>query len=580
MRLNSILIGIVALFCVPLSWGIAQPTIDTHQVDGKTYQITVSIPVAQGDALYTDYISFSADHPGVLLSEWSASYEPKSKYDTDFKQTKKLFTQPVTLSLQATVSDPSLQDATLHLATVSRLKKNQQFQFPLNFNNEFAFQNSDPLSEIESSPAVSDAINTESQRTLSFQERILLLFTETESWWIRLALALLLGFILSLTPCIYPMIPITVGILQSQGSKSVTRNFFIALTYVFGIATTFATLGTAAALSGRMFGSFMRNPIIILTIVALLAYLAGSMIGLYDLYTPRFMQGSNNHTVKKGSFFSIFLFGAASGTVASPCISPGLVLLLSMVTALGNTALGFILLFFFGIGLGIPLLIIGTFSGSLRVLPQAGTWMVSVKQFFGFFMLATCLYFLGTIVPASIIGWLTVLLSGSVGLFYFISANKSSGMGRFIQNMLGIAAIALSVYLAFEAYKKTDMYLSGSQQTDIWLYDYDKAIALAIAENKKMFIDISAPYCSICKAIDKKLFSNKRVQKTLSNYVTVKIEDIEENETTLALQKQFAVVGAPTILIYDPIAKTELKRWGGELYELSPDEFIETLSNT
>ena len=577
MHFNRLLVGIVALFFAPLSWSISQPTIDTRQIDGQTYQLTISIPIAQGDALYSDYISFSVDNPNVTLSEWSASQEPKNKFDAEFKQTKKLFTQPFTLSLQASLSDLAEQSATLHLATVSQLKKNQQFQFPLQFENVIDLEQSTPVDEQETTQFASNGTNISSERAITFQERLLTLFTETESWWIRLLLALLLGFILSLTPCIYPMIPITVGILQSQGSKSISRNFFIALTYVLGIATTFATLGTAAALSGKMFGSIMRNPIVIITIVAFLAYLAGSMIGLYDLYTPRFMQSSNNRNVKKGSFLSIFLFGAASGTVASPCLSPGLVLLLSMVTAIGNTALGFILLFFFGIGLGIPLLVIGTFSGSLRVLPRAGMWMVDVKQFFGFFMLATCLYFLAGIIPAYIIGCLAVLLSFAIGIFYFINANKTSGMSRFIKNLLGIAAIALSVYLAFEAYKQIDIYFSGTKQADIWMHDYKEAFTLAQAENKKMFIDISAPYCSICKAIDKKLFANGRVQEKLSKFITVKIEDIEADETTLALQKQFAVIGAPTILVYDPAHNKELQRWGGELYELSPDEFIETL---
>lgn len=576
MRFFGVLFSITALLYAPASLSIAQPSLAIQPIDSQTYQLTLKIPIAQGDALYADSIFFSVDHPDVTLSQWNANSTPKSKYDTDFKQTKKIYNQPVTLSLQAQVADPILPHATLHLATISRHDKNQQFDFPLQFSPIQSSEAARKETEDTASMHTHDMAQ-QNNEPASFRVRLLTLFSETDSWFIRLALALLLGFILSLTPCIYPMIPITIGILQSQGSTSITRNFFIAFTYVMGIATTFASLGTAAALSGKMFGSFMKNPMVILVVIVLLAYLAGSMIGLYDLYLPRFMQTSNNHAVKKGSFFSIFLFGAASGTVASPCISPGLILLLSMVTALGNAALGFILLFFFGIGLGIPLLVIGTFSGSLRMLPQAGTWMVGVKQFFGFFMLATCLYFLGTILPAYSVGWLAVLLSAGVGIFYFFNANQSAGIGRFIKNLLGIIAIALSVYIAFDAYKNTDIYFSEAHQNDIWLHDYAYALSRAQTEQKKLFIDISAPYCSICKAIDKKIFANKRVQEKLAHYIAVKIEDIEANETTLSLQKQFAVIGAPTILVYDPIEKKELKRWGGELYELSPEEFIEIL---
>ena len=571
--------GILAIFFASISCASDNyPTIRTHTTGPQSYKILVTVPVADGDALYADYISFSIDHPHITLSQWTPSIEPISKYDTQFKQTKKLFIQPVTLSLQATLSDPSIDTATLHMATVSRLQKNKQFQLPLSFAGTTDTNSAKTVTQEQSAPvAHTPATQEHSAEHRSYQQRLLALFTETESWWLRLLLALMLGFILSLTPCIYPMIPITVGILQSQGSTSVGRNFFIAFTYVVGIATTFAALGTAAAFSGKMFGGFMQNPFVIIAIVAFLAYLAGSMIGLYDMYVPRFMQSRQQHEVKKGSFLSIFLFGAASGTVASPCLSPGLVLLLSMVTAIGSMALGFVLLFFFGIGLGIPLLLIGTFSGSLSVLPRAGSWMVDVKQFFGFFMLATCLYFLASIMPVYIIAWMSVLLCSAIGIFYFVAANKTTGTSRIVKNLIGISLIALSVYLAFEAYKQTDIYLHGGNQAEIWIHDYTHAIALAKAEGKKLFIDISAPYCSICKAIDKKIFSHERVQQKLAEFVTVKIEDIEADETTQALQKRFSVLGAPTILVYDPEQDQELKRWGGELYDLSPDQFIEIL---
>lgn len=577
MRFTLSSLGIVAIFFASISFAADnQPKIITRQINDQSYEVTVEMPVPEGDALYADYISFSADHPNIALSKWSASREPKSKYDAQFKQTKKMFTQPVTLSLQVSLSDPSLDTTTLHMATVSRLQKNKQFQFPLHFTRARIDEKKEAVKSEQSAPVSTNSSMQKTSEPRSFQQRLLALFTETESWWLRLLLALMLGFVLSLTPCIYPMIPITVGILQSQGSTSVGRNFFIALTYVVGIATTFAALGTAAAFSGKMFGSFMHNPFIIITIVALLAYLAGSMIGLYDLYLPRFMQGGQQQ-MKKGSFLSIFLFGAASGTVASPCLSPGLVLLLSMVTAIGSMALGFVLLFFFGIGLGIPLLVIGTFSGSLSVLPRAGNWMVDVKQFFGFFMLATCLYFLASILPVYIVSWMSVLLSISIGIFYFVAANKTTGSARIVKNLLGIALIALSVYLSFEAYKQTDIYLGGGKQAEIWMYDYNQAIVQAKANGKKLLIDISAPYCSICKAIDKKIFSDAKVQQKLTEFVSVKIDDIEADETTQAIQKRFAVLGAPTILVYDPEHDQELKRWGGELYELSPDQFIETL---
>ncbi len=571
--------GILALFLASLSLSLwSEPKLTSQQLNGTTYELSIAMPVPEKDALYADYISFSVDHPDITLSEWRPSLEPVSKYDVRFKQTKKMFVQPFTISLQASLADPSIDSANLHMNTFYRSQqKNQHQKFPLSFTSTAPHKA--PTSEKKTAAEQKQTIqpNTQSKpKATSFQQKIQTLFTETESWGIRLVLALLLGFLLSLTPCIYPMIPITIGVLQSQGSASLVRNVLIALTYVIGIAVTFATFGTIAALSGKMFGSFMHNPMVIIGIVALLAYLAGSMIGLYNLYLPPFMRSTNTN-IKKGSFLSIFLFGAASGTVASPCLSPGLVLLLSLVTAARNPALGFALLFCFGVGLGIPLLIIGTFSGSLNVLPKAGNWMVDVKQFFGFIMLATCLYFLASILPLYIIAWIGMLLSISVGIFYFRGANKTSSFTpRTIKNIVGILLLGLSVYLAFEAYKQTDIY-RATQPLDIWLHDYKHALAQAKAEHKKMLIDISAPYCSLCKAIDHKIFTDSAVHTKLKEFVNVKIDDIEADEVTRMVQKKFVILGVPTILIYDPETDQELKRWGGELYELTPSQFVEEM---
>jgi thioredoxin:protein disulfide reductase len=556
-----------------------QPELTYRQLDDTSYELSIALPVPEKDALYADYISLSVDHPDITLSEWRPSLEPVNKYDVRFKKTKKMFVQPFTISLQISLADPSIDSANLHMNTFYRSQqKNEHQKFPLSFTSGTPHET--PVSEKKTAPEQKKIIQPNvhsTSKATSFQQKIQTLFTETESWWFRLVLALLLGFLLSLTPCIYPMIPITIGVLQSQGTASVGRNVLIALTYVIGIAVTFATFGTIAALSGKMFGSFMHNPIVIISIIALLAYLAGSMIGLYNLYLPPFMR-STNLNIKKGSLFSIFLFGAASGTVASPCLSPGLVLLLSLVTAVGNIALGFALLFCFGVGLGMPLLVIGTFSGSLSALPKAGNWMMDVKQFFGFIMLATCLYFLANILPLYMITWISMLLSIAIGIFYFRGANKARSLtARTIKNIIGILLIALSVYLAFEAYKQTDIYKQETRQYDIWLSDYDQALAQATSEQKKMLINISAPYCSLCKAIERNIFTDSAVRAKLKEFVTIKIDDIETNETTQKVQKKFTILGAPTILIYDPGTDRELKRWEGELYELTPSQFRERL---
>lgn len=551
-------------------------TIATIDKQPDSFTTTLNVHVPPGDALYADYLSFSVDHPDIELDKWHSSIDPIAKYDVQFKNSKKMFTKPFTISLQGHLSKP-VDKCDLHALYYQQSKKQNSYaKFPLILAETSADDTPETIIEADSAetaPTTAPAQrNSEKSTPFSISGTISTILQTTQSWWIRLLLSLLLGLLLSLTPCIYPMIPITMGILQAQGGRSMRRNFALSLTYTIGIATTFALLGLMAAFTGKMFGSIMSNPLVILGIVILLAYLAGSMLGLYEMYIPRFLQPTSQ-TTKEGSLLSVFMFGAVSGTVASPCLSPGLLLLLTLVTGIGSVLLGFVLLFAFGLGLGIPLLIIGTFSGSLNMLPQAGSWMLDIKQVFGFIMLATCLYFLHFILPTYIIAWAAALLVAGTGIFYLRSAKASSKASRQIKNILGTFLIAGSIYSLFYAYKITDLYFCRINQPEIWLHDFEHAQELAKKQNKLLLLDIGAPYCSICKAIDKKIFQQPSINELLTTLIAVKIDDIEKDNKTKAIQKQFAILGAPTIILFDPVAQKELKRWGAELYDSSPQEF-------
>lgn len=567
---------LIALFIFNVSACVVakQITLVSQKQNPNSYELEFDVPLSAGDGMYQDDLSFSVDHPDVEIISWKPSIEPVSKYDATFKKNKKIFTQPFAITVELHKKNPEIKNARLYVTYYLTSQKNiTQKSFPLTFQS-----NAPPApmqEESEEAPAQISCTKP-SPPPLSWSATLSNVLSTTESWWVRLLLALLLGFLLSLTPCIYPMIPITVGILQSQGSKSVVRNFLLSLTYTCGIATTFALLGITAAFSGKMFGNIMNNPFVVMTIIALIVYLAGSMIGWYDLYIPSWLQPSNKK-INGGSLLSIFMFGVASGTVASPCLSPGLLLLLTLVTTLNNVLLGFGLLFVFGLGLGIPLLIIGTFSGSLNVLPRAGQWMVDVKQFFGFIMLATGFYFLQAIVPWHIVSILFFVFTVTVGAFYLYSAQKSKKNAQLFKNLLGIALIALSVYLLFYAYKEGDIHYNVCLEGSPWLDDYEQACEIARKEHKNVLLDVGAPCCSMCSAIDKKVFANPLVAEKLNDVVPVHIANIEANECTRELQKKFKILGAPTILLIDPEKQCELQRWGSELYDADVCEFASQL---
>ncbi len=559
----------ILLFLLFSSACYAKIELQLNKIDPTHYSATLSLPAQQKRGVYQDSIALSVNSPDVTLSDWQASIEPSMQYDPTFKTDKNLYCQPFKLAFNLQTNSEAAQPSSLFVTF-------QQQGAGHIVHEKFELSFDEPT--IETVPAQTEQSSTIKQvesKPLGLSACIEGMIESSDSIILRILLALCLGLLLSLTPCIYPMIPITMGILQSQGTNSMGRNFLLALTYTLGIATTFALLGVGAAFTGKMFGSFMSNPFVILCIVALMVYLAGSMIGWYDLHIPSFLQPKNNQ-LKNSSFLSIFLFGAASGTVASPCLSPGLLLLLTIVTTLGSYVLGFLLLFAFGFGLGIPLLIIGTFSSSLNVLPRAGMWMVHIKRFFGFVMLGTCLYFIQCLVSESLLAWLTALYVFFIGAFYIYYGQKEHGISRTIQSLLGGLLVATSVYCAFLAFKTTTQ--AYNENSSVWLHDYNQALALAHKEHKKILLDISAPYCSICKAIDKKIFADTKVIRALNQLVPVKIEDIEADETTLALKDKFHVMGAPTIVLYDPEQDTELTRWGSELYDTAIETFLQGLS--
>ena len=402
--------------------------------------------------------------------------------------------------------------------------------------------------------------------------------TKSNVLWIRILIAFLLGLLLSLTPCIYPMIPITIGILQAQSSSSLARNFGLAMAYTMGIATTFALLGLAAALAGHAFGSFMNNPIVILVIIALLVYSALSLFGLYEIRIPRFLQGSN--TSRGGSFVAAFLFGAASGTIASPCLSPGLLFMLTLVATLKSFWAGFILLFAFAIGLSIPLLVVGTFSGSMNLLPRAGSWMVEIKYLLGFMLLGMCFYFLSNILAWPLLLILFAIFLFAAGVFYIYHARSvPSSLWRILSNLLGMLFIASSVMIAVKAAQSLYIPTTAQSNSAKWISDYNEALQQAKQAKKQLFIFVHAPRCGACTDVEERLKSD-RSMASLAHIVAFQADlgkDSDPNTQTIV--QTFNVLGAPVCILIDPQTQQVIKRWDGELDTAQFEDMITTLEH-
>ncbi|MGP8153566.1 MAG: cytochrome c biogenesis protein CcdA [Smithella sp.] len=215
------------------------------------------------------------------------------------------------------------------------------------------------------------------------------------SVFLALLTAYLGGLIISFTPCTYPLIPVTVGLIGAQGSSSKLRGFFLSLFYVAGIALTYSILGGAAALSGRIFGQMQTTPWTYFIMANLCLVMGLSMFDVFNISLPvphKLIKLTGNSN-KKG-FLDSFLIGAVSGVVIGPCTAPVLAVLLGYVAVKTNLLLGMSLLFVFALGMGTVLIIVGTFAGVIAALPKSGTWMIKIKFISGMILIGAAEYFL------------------------------------------------------------------------------------------------------------------------------------------------------------------------------------------
>lgn len=563
------------LLSLPFTTNTFSVTTEQTQINARQTDIAAHVQLSKEEQIYLNTIVVSANNPDVQLSHWKTDYEATQIYDKRRKDSALGFNKDFTILTSATKqTDTPTIDATVHV-TMANAKDFHitETQIPVTFS-KIQILSDDAQSGTNTEQASTPSHYSTQKESPSFRDRAKKIqhaiqnrLTETDSWSLQLFLALLLGILLSLTPCIYPMIPITLGVLQSQGSKSVTKNFFLSFAYTLGISTTFALMGLLASYTGEAFGSMLSSPIFVVVIVVVLSYFALSLFGLYNIYIPRFLQNKSNISAG-GSFLSIFMFGLMSGTVASPCLSPGLALILSMVAKLANKFLGFLLLFAFGIGISTPLLIMGTFSGSMNVLPKAGMWMLEIQKFFGFMLFGMCFYYMSNVLPWWLILIMLTVFILCAGIYYLRSVTKQDSIiWRNIKNALGVSAISVSVFLMVESFQEL-YYPKLDDGVEVsWYTDYNKAVSDAKKQNKKLLVDFWTPACSICKKIANDVLKAPAIAKELeADYIVATINGSDSGiEPFKSLKANYGVQGFPTILIINPKTGKELHRWTGEL---------------
>src|SRR3989338_6632941 len=442
-------------------------TAHQEQHDNNAVRLTIHVKPAPHELIYQDKILLSVDHPDIILSPYKIHNKPTLSYDPQLHENVQVFNKNFTIKLTVTQThqNTSFNTAHLHVTMASNqhnapqeelilLKFSTEQKNKTNIQEPTQIYKKTALSSCTTSDTTQKnyivASHTESvlKKISTLKNNLQNKFSSTESIALKLLLAFLLGLLLSMTPCIYPMIPITAGLLQASAGNSLIKNFLLALCYALGLGTTFALMGLIAASSGQALGHIMLNPFFVIALVLFLSYFAFSLFGFYNLYIPRFMQHKTVLT-KTNSPLSIFLFGMGSGSVASPCVSPGLALILANVATLANKFLGFLLLFCFGFGISTPLIIVGTFSSSLAILPQSGMWMIEIQKIFGFMLLGMCFYYVSNILPWFIILCMLSVFFAIMGMYYLRSITPDSGrFSRLFKNFVGMGSLIAAVFIA------------------------------------------------------------------------------------------------------------------------------------
>lgn len=377
----------------------------------------------------------------------------------------------------------------------------------------------------------------------------------------------LIGLALNLTPCVYPMLSVTVSLFGGQSETNAVKVFVKAVTYVLGIATMYTVLGVSAALSGTLFGSWLQSPWVLGGIGALLIGLALSSFGLYQIQMPYWLTSKLGGTTGTG-IISLYLSGLVVGVFAAPCIGPPVIALLTLVSSKADPVFGFWVFFTLSLGLGFPYLILGTFSGMLKKIPRSGAWLVWVERIFGVVLSAAGLFYLTLAFAPKISAFIipaTLILGGAYLGFLEPSGKEKKGLQRF-KWAFGIVAVAFGVVSA-NALRETGM--TWEQFTELRISD-------AQITKKPVVMDFYADWCIPCLELEHKTFTDAGVIKATESFVRLKVDlthfDSPESE---ALRKKYNISGVPTIVFLDKTGQeVSSSRVVGYL---SPKDFLEKI---
>lgn len=395
-------------------------------------------------------------------------------------------------------------------------------------------------------------------------------FFDNRSALATIGLFFLLGLGLTFTPCVLPMVPILTSIVLGRGQSdqpiSGKRGFLLSSTYVLGMAVTYATAGLVVGLlgAGANIQAWMQTPWVLIAFALLFVALALSMFGLYELQLPRFIQDRLNQANQKqngGNWLGVLMMGVLSALVVSPCVSAPLAGALVYLSTTGDAVLGGLALLALGLGMGTPLIALGTTGAS--VLPKAGGWMDSIKVFFGVLLLGVAIWMLERILP----GQITLLLWGLLAVMYGIQLGALEPASRASQRLIkGIGWILLlygaaALWGSLQGNANPLQPLAGihsgqptdtqHQEAPFYRTDSVEEIERQITQSQQpVMLDLYADWCISCKVMDREVFSDAEVQSQLSAYRWLQLDLTDQTAQQVDFLQRNALFGPPTVLFY------------------------------
>ncbi len=535
-----------------------------HQQDNK---LKVTFDIEEGYYLYRHQFKFKPTNTTIAEVVLPVGED----HEDEFFGVQKVFTESLafTIDIESTQSNPTLTiryqgcavkglcyPPTRKTVDLSQVSANQA-------NVMSALTGTDTNTENNSGDAAPLTETAEKSEQHQLADML-----KQDSLWLTLVAFFIGGLLLSFTPCVFPMYPILTGIIVGQGKELTTKKAFtLSFFYVQGMAITYTILGIVVALAGAQFQAAFQHPYVLIGLSVLFIFLALSMFGVFNLALPSSWQNKLNDISNKqkgGSVLGVVSMGVISGLVASPCTTAPLTGALLYISQTGDIVLGASALYALSLGMGLPLLILGSSGGKL--LPKAGGWMNIIKNIFGLLLLAVPIFLLDRIVPMIVtqVLWVVLILATAT-YFYVTNKNTTANFWHGVRALLIFLVMFYGAMLAYQLAFPTQNIVSTQSTANTKSEEHENTFKMVknVAEleqavidankaGKTVMVDLYADWCIACKEFEHYTFSAPIVKEALKNTVMIQVDLTDTgSDESVELMGKFEVFGLPSILFFN-----------------------------